>query len=320
MAAASAPSCYSRLDPTSRTIRVLLLSACLNANDGRIQCSLIETPLDRARPYEALSYRWGVPDYLDLKIHLNGTLVTVRRNLWVALHYLQNCILSDRALWVDALCIHQEDEKERNHQVSFMGEIYKQAEVVLAWLGEPSDPACDNKVLSNYEVDDSAIRNKLPRLAFETDTMDEAQLAFDMLRAGTAAAAALNIEVGRNEPIDCLDRWFIEFGQSLEVTHLWRLVLEICNSKYWNRLWIIQEIGLAKRVTVFYGRAFCDWVDLSVPISILTYWRETFSQRFDNTAGKSLGFWFKGSAVAKFLEKKGLRNKRLPTARTNDKL
>ena len=125
-----------------------------------------------------------------------------------------------------------------------------------------------------------------------------------MLRAGTAAAAALNIEVGRNEPIDCLDRWFIEFGQSLEVTHLWRLVLEVCNSKYWNRLWIIQEIGLAKRVTVFYGRAFCDWVDLSMPISILTYWRETFSQRFDNTAGKSLGFWFKGSAVAKFLEKK----------------
>ena len=51
--------------------------------------------------------------------------------------------------------------------------------------------------------------------------MNEAQLAFDMLRAGTAAAAALNIEVGRNEQIDCLDRWFIEFGQSLEVTHLW---------------------------------------------------------------------------------------------------
>ena len=49
---------------------------------------------------------------------------------------------------MDALCIHQEDEKVRNHQVSFMGDIYKQAEVVLAWLGDPSDPACDNKVVT----------------------------------------------------------------------------------------------------------------------------------------------------------------------------
>jgi hypothetical protein len=39
--------------------------------------------------------------------------------------------------WYDALCINQNDEQERGHQVEMMGEIYKMAYWVLAWLGTP---------------------------------------------------------------------------------------------------------------------------------------------------------------------------------------
>lgn len=41
----------------------------------------------------------------------------------------------DRVLWVDALCIDQTNIKERGHQVSRMGEIYKKADKVIVWLG-----------------------------------------------------------------------------------------------------------------------------------------------------------------------------------------
>lgn len=39
-------------------------------------------------------------------------------------------------LWVDAICINLEDLKERGHQVRQMGQIYKEAWEVLAWLGD----------------------------------------------------------------------------------------------------------------------------------------------------------------------------------------
>jgi len=38
-------------------------------------------------------------------------------------------------LWIDALCINQEDYLERNNQVLLMGEIYRCAAGVISWLG-----------------------------------------------------------------------------------------------------------------------------------------------------------------------------------------
>jgi hypothetical protein len=42
-------------------------------------------------------------------------------------------------LWADAICINQEDIVERNHQVQLMRDIYRSAELVVAWLGEEKD-------------------------------------------------------------------------------------------------------------------------------------------------------------------------------------
>ena len=45
-------------------------------------------------------------------------------------------------LWVDALCINQEDNAERARQVKLMGEIYSTAQKVLVWL-DPSENDSD---------------------------------------------------------------------------------------------------------------------------------------------------------------------------------
>ena len=41
-------------------------------------------------------------------------------------------------LWADAICINQEDPDERNHQVKFMGNIFRRASLVLGYVCEPS--------------------------------------------------------------------------------------------------------------------------------------------------------------------------------------
>ena len=71
-------------------------------------------------------------------ITVNNTTVSVGQNLWNALRSLR---LKDKArtIWVDALCINQEDISERNEQVLIMNRIYREATKVLIYLGESSE-------------------------------------------------------------------------------------------------------------------------------------------------------------------------------------
>jgi Heterokaryon incompatibility protein (HET) len=60
----------------------------------------------------------------------------VTPNLEAALHRLQGTL---QYLWVDAICINQNDVHERNSQVSLMRPIYKNAATVRVWPGEEAD-------------------------------------------------------------------------------------------------------------------------------------------------------------------------------------
>jgi hypothetical protein len=95
--------------------------------------------LEDAPPYTALSYAWGPPEITET-IYLDGNLVEVRKNLWDFLSYYDPRE-HHKYLWIDALCINQNSVKERNHQVRIMGQIYRRAAMVIAWLGLGYDEA-----------------------------------------------------------------------------------------------------------------------------------------------------------------------------------
>ncbi|PMD19522.1 HET-domain-containing protein [Hyaloscypha hepaticicola] len=96
----------------------------------------------KAPPFEAVSYEWGTSGFALNSIKLQGERILVRRNLWLALAHLRSKVTT-RILWVDALCVNQENLKERNHQVSLMQMIYTQAERVLVWLGRSAENSAD---------------------------------------------------------------------------------------------------------------------------------------------------------------------------------
>ncbi|KAK3945963.1 heterokaryon incompatibility protein-domain-containing protein [Diplogelasinospora grovesii] len=124
---------YSVL-PTN-AIRVLRLHH--GSGSQIIECSLSTTQLTNADPYEALSYVWGSeadPETL-LLCHRE---FRITRNLHSALRALR-LPYKDRILWIDALCINQGNDIEKGTQIPLMGEIYKGAGRVIAWLGSPTD-------------------------------------------------------------------------------------------------------------------------------------------------------------------------------------
>ena len=116
----------------------------LHAGQGdRITCSLHHYTLgSRTCPsYRAISYTWG-EGAARSKIHLPGdSVIMVRDNLRDALRCVRDKE-SDCWLWIDAICINPRSNKERNHQVRLMANIYGNANVVIVWLqstGEGAD-------------------------------------------------------------------------------------------------------------------------------------------------------------------------------------
>jgi hypothetical protein len=113
-------------------IRLLFLlhNECGAADIGY---SLVRTTIDRAPPYEALSYAWG-EEVCQVRL-LDGTLTSMTTNLYHALRYLQRRHAS-RLLWIDAICIDQSNITEHSHQAQLMRQIYSTAWRTVIWLGE----------------------------------------------------------------------------------------------------------------------------------------------------------------------------------------
>jgi hypothetical protein len=93
--------------------------------------------MDPPPEYRALSYVWGDPSATKV-ILVDNTPFKVRINLWnylVQARREEMCTLDARYIWVDAVCINQNDLDERSKQVAIMGQIYSKASEVYAWLG-----------------------------------------------------------------------------------------------------------------------------------------------------------------------------------------
>jgi hypothetical protein len=104
--------------------------------DEDIVCEIFQTPLGTITPYKALSYAWQSDQTEShTEIVCNGVDVEVSVNLFHALRQLRN-VQVPVVIWVDFLCINQQDVVERSLQVAMMREIYEKSREVIIWLGE----------------------------------------------------------------------------------------------------------------------------------------------------------------------------------------
>jgi hypothetical protein len=125
---------YKRLDFLSYEIRLLNIKGA--PDDQSIKCTLEHTALIDPGQYCALSYCLG-----DLrnkkKITLDDATIEVTTNLEAALRQLRS--RGYLRVWIDALCINQEDLEERGLQVCNMWQIYSKALFIVSWLGDDPD-------------------------------------------------------------------------------------------------------------------------------------------------------------------------------------
>lgn len=127
-------------DPSAIRLVVLLPSVEKHAD---IVCVLCNGALSRSESdqYEALSYVWG--DSLKRRpITVSNQQFQATENLELALRHLRQRD-RPRVLWIDSLCINQNDVAESNAKVQQLDRIYKSAQKVVVWLGPESDTSGD---------------------------------------------------------------------------------------------------------------------------------------------------------------------------------
>jgi hypothetical protein len=131
---------YSPLSPGPDSIRLIRLMPHKDET-APIRCELFEYSLQESRKgthlYEALSYVWGSPE-TPKSISVNKHNLPVTANFHGALSRLRDRSF-ERIIWVDFVCINQEDEKEKERQIQSMAKIYGQANRVIVYLGEAAD-------------------------------------------------------------------------------------------------------------------------------------------------------------------------------------
>lgn len=117
-----------------RLLRFLLATF----DEAEIHVELFEYDRHKPKPsYEALSYVWGAPNPARI-IYIGDNYLEITPDLHTALLRLRDYSFP-RIIWIDAICINQQDNGEKGVQIQSMAWIYASAKRVLVFLGEAAD-------------------------------------------------------------------------------------------------------------------------------------------------------------------------------------
>ncbi|KAK6080478.1 heterokaryon incompatibility protein [Seiridium cupressi] len=224
----------------SASIRLLSFSDNILEAPGYQLAVLVDTyPIASLPVYHALSYTWGPPthgekDYTNadkISIEVNGGEFSVFPNLLDALMTLRDARHSQR-YWIDAICINQDDTRERESQVGLMEQIYSKAARVEIWLGKAHSPLTTDLIRKTASLGDYG-----PILEKE----------FSRQRS---------LEKDRDESIAA------EYGLPPFTDDVWKGLIHLFQRTWFDRAWVLQEIALSQDAVVLLEPDPLPWNDL----------------------------------------------------------
>ncbi|KAF7888693.1 uncharacterized protein EAF02_003234 [Botrytis sinoallii] len=192
----------------------------LKSGTGNQQlCATIRVePMDSAaaKGYICLSYVWGTEISTE-RIKVDDSEVSIHASLLTCLRHVRNPH-HPLVLWIDALCVDQNDPDEIASQIANLGEIYSRCSLVYVWLGAPP--------------------NHIPT------TGDPFQLIrhFSDNKHYHELAGYYKANSGR-----------ICFEENSEFHDLWDKFLLVGNSTWFTRVWTVQEAVLSPDPVLCYG-------------------------------------------------------------------
>lgn len=276
---------YSSLSRKT-SVRLLRLTG-INERSLRISAYLEEIDLQDKPQFNALSYTWGPAVDRDedeisshsiklrftLVIHpqnwverrgwqeneLDSTLIShcddigyipLQQNLsdFLRMHFDTLARSSPSLpLWVDAICINQNNNDEKTSQILLMGDIYATAQHVIVWLGDDAkDLDCFNWF---HRTVLPAILNLGRNLEGRSDDWEKTLM--QRIRPNDADFWRSEMSI---EPFDGMS-W----------NECWVSYYRFYSRRRWfRRAWIVQEVSLAQNILVFCRSRIFSWLEFAL--------------------------------------------------------
>lgn len=224
---------------TSTSIRLLDLKLG-EEQDSDIVMTIETYSLQDLPQYAAFSYTWGDPlihpymaERQSRTVWIDSKPFLVTRNLYDALNHWRGWKLeigtAKTLLWIDAICINQDDVIERNHQVGLMGQIYSRATIVISWVGTFDEDALTAlKLITRLKPIVEIWQSEGKKSTYSHDS----------------------------------DDLFRTAGVATVTSKEWGALISFYERQYFSRAWIVQEIALAKGALLMLGHYFIHWDDL----------------------------------------------------------
>ncbi|KAH6880154.1 heterokaryon incompatibility protein-domain-containing protein [Thelonectria olida] len=218
---------------------IRLIKVELNGQD-KLQASIEHAELDEEDPipYSALSYVWG--DANDtVQLSCNGKNLKITSSLHKCLRQVSE-FNPNKLLWVDQICINQDDLSERSEQVKMMNTIYYKAETVIAWLGPES-----SSTHKGLNMISRVAAVAMPKL---TDMFRVEEYPDD--REGLEKHEKISVQESK------------DLGISFEDEESWAALVDFFDRPWFQRIWIVQEILPARKAIMLCGAHSIDWNEI----------------------------------------------------------
>lgn len=217
---------------TEQTIRLTRFRPANHRSDPLV-VDVFPVSLNTNPQYACLSYCWG-SSTRTIPLICNDKVVNIGENLERALSSIRS--LTKLPLWVDQICVNQEDLPERTAQVTLMTRIYSQATETFAYLGEP-DSDVSEEALGIMEV---LFRPVM--ILFKL--VGENTIATQLRASVTAAKLALQ------------HPYLLKRSYDKDVISA---INKLLGCPYFGRKWIIQEVALSRSVFCVLGLHRFEW-------------------------------------------------------------
>ncbi|KAI1328445.1 heterokaryon incompatibility protein-domain-containing protein [Xylariaceae sp. FL0255] len=251
----------------SSNIRLLEIRPSLNSFEP-IECTLKEAGLPAALKYEALSYVWGRVN-TTRSIKLNGQKFPVGENLEAALRQLRPQGSKPKVMWIDAICIDQSNVQERTDQVAHMDSIFRNAANVEVWLGRESNTSSylfdlldhTRHVFKDHE--DILSSHDFISFPFEPlkycpdcdgSSTGDLHVIKPMLKTARATQELELAQKLRQTSEVTRQDFLDERIKTLEA------FVKLLDRPWWSRVWVLQEVILARNVTLRCGPRSAAWI------------------------------------------------------------
>ncbi|KAF4434511.1 heterokaryon incompatibility het-6 [Fusarium acutatum] len=239
---------------------IRILDVSVNAENSEPIYNFRVVPLENPPEYTAISYCWdNSTNIARIRFH-NGDSLPLSQTLLDLFNSLRKKS-SKFTVWIDAICINQEDTAEKEFQVPLMGKIYSRSTEVVVWLGK-SDNVTKNafRFMKREEKD----------LETRPEPLVRSSSFYNKIRSLYGKVSG-------------------PYRQESDLSGLKNMLL-LLQRPWFQRVWVIQEVASGRSVQVVCGDDSVDLGRFSDGVSAI--WNSFIGLgRYSYDHPAILGFW-----------------------------